>query len=99
MNRSKRLNTVSYLKVALLVEHLELIELLILVFLLSDVVADRFFIQPCRCHIVAPGPKILADEVFSPSARTGDPYGALPLDVAYNLGDGILGGIDMSMCT
>ena len=63
----KAVKTVSYLKVALLVEHLELIELLILVFLLSDVVADRFFIQSCRCHIIAPGPKILADEVFSPS--------------------------------
>ncbi len=50
-------------------------------------------LAPYKRHIVVEKPMALnlADAVFSPSARTGDPYGGLSLDVAYSLDNRILG--------
>jgi hypothetical protein len=79
--------------VALLTEHLELIETPIVRLLLLDGLPDRGLITAYGGHIVSAGPKVLAREVLpSPQGgpRNGD--GALPLDEPEDLGHRVLRG-------
>ena len=99
MIRSKRLNTLRHLKVALS-GRVHLVQPTVFFFLLLDVLPDGNFIPAYRRNIVASCPDSLTPEV-SPSGHeiSGDVNCSLPLHIPHHVRNGILWGMETNICT
>ena len=71
---------------------MQLIQTSVFVFLLLDVLADRFFVPAYSGYKISSGPEALAGEVFlSPKKRPCNVDGALAFDVTHHLSNRVLG--------